>query len=125
MQPFHQAEAGDGAATQLDRGAGQADRIGARECRAGDDVGQAPGKVSIAARALVGHEIDGDAALHERGGERLGRKQVPACPARRHENERPAAVFFHHAAPPAFLSQPGNRAASLSSPAGGNAGRGT
>jgi hypothetical protein len=106
---LHQAEAHDGTATQFDGGAGETQRIWTCEGCARDDSGRAAGKIPVAGGALVGKEIDSDAALPQREGEGLGRKQVSPCPAGSHENERLAAVLITHTTPPAIFKLPGDR----------------
>ncbi len=64
-------------------------------------MNRAPRKLAVAGGALVGHEIDRDAAPHQRNGERFGRKQVPTGPARCHDNERRGILPWHQAVLPA------------------------
>ena len=45
---------------------------------------------AIARGAAVGCQMDGDAALDQRRRERFGREQMPARPAGRDEDRRPA-----------------------------------
>ena len=54
---------------------GQCDRIARAQRRAGDEMNVAVGEgAAKTRRAPVGREMDGDAALGQRRGKRLGRK---------------------------------------------------
>ena len=105
-QPAEQAQRLHGAAAELERGAGYVQGVAPREGRARHDMGGVPGKFAVTAGAFVGDEIDRDAATRERDRERLGRKQVPPGPARRHDDERRTDALRHQAALPAAPTLP-------------------
>ena len=106
-QLAHQAEAGEHALAEHPGGARDRERIAAPERRARNHVSGAGREVAaIAGRPLVGCEIDDDAALCERDGQRLGRKQMPSGPAGSDDDERrgarpPAVRRGHQAGLPA------------------------
>ena len=76
-----------GAEREHAAGARKRERIAAAQGRARDDVNGARGKFEMRG-ARVGGEIDRDAALCKRRGQRLGRKQMPAGAAGRKQHER-------------------------------------
>ena len=69
--------------------------------------------VAVARGARVGREIDGDAALGQRGGQRLGRKQMPAGAAGRDAAPSGAAVRRGHQAAAPRRQRASSRCASI------------
>ncbi len=83
-------------------GARHLERTAAAQRRAGDDMDGVVGEgAAIARRALVGGEMNGDAALKQRRRQRLGRKQMAAGAAGGEQHRPPPRRSVDHARLPA------------------------